>query len=114
MRVNILTFATPLTENEQCLPDFSRRSSGSTGNGTWMAGPDPPTTRAGGQDDVSYNKLPQIRSAENVKGCKDVEAARGVKSSKGVNVVHGAKGFNNFKGIKDVEGVEGIQGINGV
>ena len=57
MRVNILTFATPITKNERFLPELSRLS---TGNGTWMAGPDPPTTRAGGQDDVSYNKLPQI------------------------------------------------------
>ena len=63
MRVNILTFATPIAKNERFLPEFSRLSSGSsgsTGNGTWMAAPDPPTTRAGGQDDVSYNKLPQI------------------------------------------------------
>ena len=66
MRVNILTFATPIAKNERFLPEFSTLSSGyagsagSGGNGTWMAGPDPPTTRAGGQDDVSYNKLPQI------------------------------------------------------
>ena len=39
---------------------------GSAGNGTWMAGPDPPTTRAGGQDDVSYNKLPQINFGKNL------------------------------------------------
>ena len=36
-------------------------------NGTWMAGPDPPTTRAGGQDDVSYNKLPLITPALDPK-----------------------------------------------
>ena len=66
MRVNILTFVTPITKNERFLQEFSRgsmRSIQSTGNGTWMAGPDPPTTRAGGQDDVSYNKLPQIIEA---------------------------------------------------
>ena len=63
MRVNILTFATPIAKNKRFLPEFSTQSSGSSGstrNGTRMAGPDPPTTRAGGQDDVSYNKLPQI------------------------------------------------------
>ena len=68
MRVNILTFATPIAKNERLLPEFSTQSTGSSGsngstrNGTRMAGPDPPTTRAGGQDDVSYNKLPQIYS----------------------------------------------------
>ena len=29
-------------------------------NGPWSAGRTLPATRAGGQDDVSYNKLPQI------------------------------------------------------
>ena len=64
MRVNILTFATPIAKNERLWPEFSRLSrgsSGSTQNGTRMAGPEPPTTRAGGQDGVSYNKLPQNR-----------------------------------------------------
>ena len=38
-------------------PDFPRFG----GNETCAAALDRPTTRAGGQDDVSYNKLPQIK-----------------------------------------------------
>ena len=35
MRVNMLTFATPLTKNERFLPEFSRGSSRSSGSGPW-------------------------------------------------------------------------------
>ena len=38
-----------------------------------MAGPDTPIARTGGQDDVSYNKLPQTHSSA---GDEHVEAGR--------------------------------------
>ena len=42
--------------------DRSDGSDGSDGSGAKMVAQTPPSTRAGGQDDGSLNKLPQMKS----------------------------------------------------
>ena len=50
----------PIWNSSGAASEFNAGSPGSRGSRSWTATRDPPSTRAGGQDDGSLHKLPQI------------------------------------------------------